>query len=43
MASKFTEFLLALGEDPRMVENLKKDPEAILAKSDLTPQEGQNG
>jgi Aromatic-ring-opening dioxygenase LigAB, LigA subunit len=39
MASNFTNFLLALGEDPQILEAFKQDPEAVMDEAGLTPAE----
>jgi hypothetical protein len=39
MASKFTNFLLSIGEDPQQLEAFKQDPHAVMDAAGLTPAE----
>jgi hypothetical protein len=39
MASRFTHFLLNLGEDPQLLEKFKQNPESVMDEAGLTPAE----
>ena len=39
MASRFTHFLLNLGEDPQLLEKFKQNPDDVMDKAGLTPAE----
>ena len=39
MASTFTHFLINLGEDPQLLAEYKKNPDAVMEKNGLTPAE----
>jgi hypothetical protein len=39
MASKFTNFLLKLGEDPTLLEKYKQSPDRTMEEEGLTPAE----
>ncbi|HWZ17223.1 MAG TPA: hypothetical protein VNW73_00345 [Ktedonobacteraceae bacterium] len=39
MASKFTDFLFKLGEDPELLERFKQDPDTVMDEVELTPAE----
>jgi hypothetical protein len=39
MASKFTDLLLRLGEDPQLLEAFKKNPNVVMDAAGLTPAE----
>ena len=39
MASKFTDLLLTLGEDPQLLEAFKQNPDAVMDAAGLTPAE----
>ena len=39
MASKFTDLLLTLGEDPQLLEKFKKNPDLAMEEEGLTPAE----
>lgn len=39
MASNFTNFLIALGEDPQLLEDFKQNPDSVMEQSGLTPAE----
>jgi len=39
MASRFTHFLLNLGEDPQLLEKFKQNPDSVMDEAGLTPAE----
>jgi hypothetical protein len=39
MASKFTNFLVELGKNPKLLEDYKNDPNSVIDKAGLTPAE----
>ena len=39
MASKFTNLLLSLGEDPQLLEAVKRNPDTVMDAAGLTPAE----
>jgi hypothetical protein len=39
MASRFTHFLLKLGEDPQLLEKFKQNPDSVMDEAGLTPAE----
>jgi hypothetical protein len=39
MASKFTNLLLSLGEDPQLLEAFKQNPDTVMDAAGLTPAE----
>ena len=39
MASRFTHFLLNLGEDPQLLEKFKQNPDRVMDEAGLTPAE----
>ena len=39
MASKFTNLLLSLGEDPQLLDAFRRNPDAVMDAAGLTPAE----
>ena len=39
MASKFTDLLLTLGEDPQLLDAFRRNPDAVMDAAGLTPAE----
>jgi hypothetical protein len=39
MATKLTDFLVSFGDDPQLVQDFEKDPQAVMTSAGLTPAE----